>query len=133
MKKIVAILFAIINTSCISHHIAMINSGYFQNVRKNSILQNSITIKETIDLRDNYQFTHIQSYGRIEVKCSGKWEYIDKDTIFLKCEHETIGNAITQGYMPVREHKIKVINTNKLKLLIYDNTRMKYVILKRVR
>jgi hypothetical protein len=122
-KSCIYFLF-IICISCVSSQIATINSGYFQYVEDD--------LTKTIVLKNDYQFTYIESLGRVDAKCVGKWKYISKDTILLQCEDEPLENAFVQGYMPTRNHKIEVLNANKLKLLCDNNAKHKYFVLNRV-
>lgn len=121
-KSCICFLY-IICISCVSSQIATIDSGCFQYVENN--------ITKTIVLKNDYQFTYIESLGRADVKCVGKWKYINKDTILLQCEDEPLENAFVQGYMPDRNHKVKVLNANKLKLFCDNNVKHKYFILNR--
>lgn len=122
-KSYICFLF-IICISCASSRIVTINSGCFQYVEDD--------LTKTIVLKKDYQFTFIESFGRIDVKCTGEWIYISKDTILLQCKNEPLENAFVQGYMPTRNHKIKIISADKIKLLCNDNTKYKYFIFKRV-
>ncbi|MFM9951993.1 MAG: hypothetical protein ACKV1O_28945 [Saprospiraceae bacterium] len=50
-------------------------------------------------------------------ECSGKWRYLDKDTLDLSCSAlNDIAQSLTNGYMSERNRKVKIINQNKLKL-----------------
>ena len=128
MKKKSFICFlsviCILCTSCISSRIVTIDSGTFQYVKGD--------IKRTIVLKNDSQFSYIISLGIVEVKCCGKWSYINKDTILLQCDDEPLENAIVQGYMPCRNHKIKVLNIHKLKLFVDNNVKHKYFILNKI-
>jgi hypothetical protein len=54
-------------------------------------------------------------------ECFGKWHKIDNITILLKCEEEPIYNAMSSGYLTIREWKVIVIKNNKLKIDCNDN------------
>lgn len=124
MKTCICLLF-ITCVSCAPVQMVTINSGCFQHVIGD--------MTTTIVLKKDHQFTFIKSYGTLDIKCKGRWEYISKDTIILRCEQEPLEKAIVLGYMPVRNHKIKVINANKLKLLDENTThKRKYFILNKV-
>jgi hypothetical protein len=50
-------------------------------------------------------------------ECSGNWRYFTKDTLELTCSAlNDIAKSLTNGYMTERNHKVGVINKNKLKL-----------------
>lgn len=66
--------------------------------------------------------------------CTGKWEYIDKSTILIKCNPESPLRAIQRGYISNRERTVKIINKDKLKMPpVFYNTKREYIILKRVK
>ena len=61
----------------------------------------------------------------VKPQCEGRWQLLSKDTILLRCnEVKDLIDALSTGYMPKREHKIKIINRNKLK---YNQIVMKRV------
>ena len=69
-------------------------------------------------------------YGFISA-CEGHWKYITKDTILLECGQEPPQNIIQRGYISERSRKIKVLNENRLKMPVFNDTKRKSVILKR--
>ncbi|MDB4334844.1 hypothetical protein OAA06_00645 [bacterium] len=49
-------------------------------------------------------------------QCEGKWEIVDCNFIFLKCNEITdVTETLTNGYMSQREHKVEIISKNKIK------------------
>jgi hypothetical protein len=49
-------------------------------------------------------------------QCIGKWEILDSVFIMLKCNEDTNPyEMLTSGYMSEKEHKLQVINKNKIK------------------
>ena len=83
--------------------------------------------KEELILNNDGSFV-FNSYG---TKCKGNWKYLSRDSILIKCGEEPWTNVIGQGYLFPRERKIKVLNENKLKIPIFDDTKRKYIILER--
>ena len=127
-KSYIYFLF-IICTSCVSPQITTIHSGYFQYVVGDVMVGN---VTRTIVLKNDYQFTYTVSFGGPNRKCNGIWKYISKDTILLQCEDVPLEQAFSSGYMFPRNHKIKVVNVNKLKLFCDNCVKRKYFILNRV-
>lgn len=89
--------------------------------------------KEELILKEDSTFT-LTSYTYFPTPtCNGKWSIINNDTLFIQCGKEKDPFApLARGYMGLRERKIKIINSNKLKMPIENNVKRKYVILERV-
>ena len=47
--------------------------------------------------------------------CHGKWKYLSKDTLLLKCDTEGFPAIITSGYISEREQKVVLLGHNKIK------------------
>ena len=77
-----------------------------------------------VELKSDSTFSLIVGTVAGKSQCSGKWKVVDNEFIILECAEITdITEALTSGYMSQREHKIQIINKNKI--------RYKDVILKR--
>lgn len=51
-------------------------------------------------------------------QCYGNWKIISKDSIRLTCNSDTsMINQMSVGYMPAREHHVKILKYNQLQLL----------------
>lgn len=129
MKKNILVIFIfILFLSCKSNYTPYnLESGefyfYYSEEKK---------AKEYLVLKDDSTFTLILYGGPYNPTCTGKWTFINKNIIKLECydEKEPIA-SIVSGYMSVRERKIKIVNSNKLKMPIYNNAKRKYVMLER--
>jgi hypothetical protein len=47
--------------------------------------------------------------------CQGKWKYLSKDTLLLKCDAEGFPAIITSGYISEREQKVVLLGNNQIK------------------
>jgi uncharacterized lipoprotein NlpE involved in copper resistance len=77
--------------------------------------QNGMDYQYHLTLNDS-SFTLTQKYFEVNSTCKGKWNYIAKDTILLKCNDEDLSAKLQSGYISERERKIVVLNKNKLQL-----------------
>ena len=93
-------------------------SGKFTKKKKTNQLSLSLNKDSTFLLKLSYP-----------TKCVGKWTFIGQDSIFLKCIYNNPLASFFYGYMDKREHYVKIINNNKLKINNYRNNQN--VILKR--
>jgi hypothetical protein len=102
MKK--AIIFSVFFVSCaVSHGVP---GDYYNNgadYKKSLLLNKDGTFALNIELFD----------GKSE--CHGKWEYLSKDTILLKCDSEAFPGVITSGYMSERQQKVVLLDDDKIK------------------
>jgi len=64
-----------------------------------------------------------------KTSCSGRWEYIEPNTILISCNEVDFAEKLQFGYMNTRKREIKILSKNKLKLPIFNNVKKKYVIL----
>jgi hypothetical protein len=73
-------------------------------------------IAYTLELKnDSTFFLHLNTAGG-NPQCEGKWEILDGNFIFLKCNEITdVAETLTNGYMSQREHKVEIISKNKIK------------------
>jgi hypothetical protein len=70
----------------------------------------------TLELKPDGTFTFIIKVKDGQPQCSGMWEIVGNEFIFLKCNEITdIIETLTNAYMSKREHKVEIINKNKLK------------------
>ena len=93
-------------SSCKSLHI---DRGEYYKKGKDYTYSLKLTEDSTFILSKKYQDAFPQ--------CSGKWSYIAKDTILLKCdEMKDVMESLTNGYMAERENRLIVLNQNKVKL-----------------
>lgn len=67
-----------------------------------------------------------EQYRHATPKCKGKWELIGDGFILLKCaELDEFGSPLSSGYMVKREHRLTIINGNKVKYKDYILRRQK--------
>lgn len=52
----------------------------------------------------------------VDKSCSGKWHYINQDTILILCDEESVIHQITTGYMQERENEVIIVSRNKIKI-----------------
>jgi hypothetical protein len=96
--------------------------GTFYKLNKDKYFNSSYTL----ELRPDSTFTFIVMVKDAKPQCNGKWEIIDKEFILLRCNEDTNPyEMLSSGYMSEKEHKLKIINKNKIKY--------KKVVLKRVK
>jgi hypothetical protein len=71
----------------------------------------------SLKLNQDSTFVLSIKYQDAKPQCNGKWQYLGKDTLVLKCnEVENISETLNNGYMTDREKKVRIINRNRLKL-----------------
>ncbi len=69
-----------------------------------------------LELNSDRTFVFIIKVQDGQPKCNGKWEIIDNEFIVLKCNEITdVAETLTNAYMSKREHKLTIINKNKIK------------------
>ena len=69
----------------------------------------------TLD-KDN-TFTLNKLYFEANSICKGKWQYISKDSILLKCDTDNnIASLLSSGHMTEKEFRVKIVDGDKLKL-----------------
>ena len=122
MKNIIFIIVLLFLSSCKVQEPQRIINGTYR------YIYGSSNLKEELFLKEDSSFS-FNSYG---TECDGKWKYIAKDTILISCRNPSIVETITQGYMNQRERKIKILNNDRIKVPITNDTRHKYLVLKRV-
>jgi hypothetical protein len=48
-------------------------------------------------------------------ECQGKWKYLSKDTLLLKCDTESFPAIISSGYISERQQKVILMDNNQIK------------------
>jgi len=48
--------------------------------------------------------------------CNGRWKYISKDTVLLKCDTEKFPAQLQLGYMSNRIQKATILNRKQIQL-----------------
>ncbi len=105
MNKIFVLVCIIIILSCnVTKNIGGVYNASGRNFNHTLILNNDGT------------FMLNKRYFEADAKCHGKWTYLSKDSILLKCDSDTIPETIAGGYISNREQKILVLNNKKIKL-----------------
>lgn len=70
----------------------------------------------TLELRLDSSFNFIVMVKDAKPQCEGKWIIIDKEFILLECnESSNPFEMLSSGYMSKKEHKLQVINNDKIK------------------
>lgn len=110
--------------SCSSSKNIKLKEGMFVYKYKNGEEQEELLLKaDSSFILNSYKCT----------SCTGRWKMLSKDTIMIKCNSIIdVRDFFKRDYMHLRERKIKIINNEKLKMPIEGNSRLKYVILKKV-
>ncbi|MXV18005.1 copper resistance protein NlpE [Hufsiella ginkgonis] len=72
--------------------------------------------KYTLTINQDSTFALTKQYFEASSKCQGRWSYISKDTLILKCDAEKFPAAIAGGYMQDREQKVVLLANGKLML-----------------
>lgn len=73
-------------------------------------------VSYTLELNSDSTFLLLLNTAGGNPQCEGRWEIIDSEFILLKCNELTdVTEALTNGYMSQREHKIQIIGKNKIK------------------
>lgn len=86
--------------------------GTFYKLNKDKYFSSSYTL----ELRPDSSFTFIVMVKDAKPQCEGKWKIIDKEFILLECkESSNPYEMLSSGYMSEKEHKLQVINKNKIK------------------
>ncbi|MBF0762528.1 hypothetical protein IR148_15915 [Dysgonomonas mossii] len=52
--------------------------------------------------------------------CIGKWRFLSKNKVMLKCDDVDTMDALSSGYLSQREYTIKLLNDNNFELTIYN-------------
>lgn len=107
-KLILTLLSILILLSCRSVRISQDLTGeYFKQGKDYSY---NLTIN-----RDS-SFTFVKKYFEVNSRCHGRWLYLSKDTLLLRCDKEEFPAQLLGGYMSEREKRVFLLGKNKLKL-----------------
>jgi len=72
--------------------------------------------KYSLVLNKDSTFILSQKYHDANPKCQGRWTYIAKDAILLKCDTvNSIAETLNSGYMQKRKNKIVVVSSKRLR------------------
>jgi|SRR6218665_39081 len=87
--------------------------------------KNGFNYEYKLELNNDKSFKLVEKMQDANPSCGGLWS-IHYDALILKCnDAENVTDMLANGYMNKREHKIKILNINKLD---FDN-----VVLKRIK
>jgi hypothetical protein len=67
-------------------------------------------------LKKGYTFIYKQQDLDVLRLCSGRWHYLNQDTIMIECDEENTLQQISVGYMQEREKKVIIVNQKKIKI-----------------
>lgn len=73
---------------------------------------------KTIDLNKNGTFALSISTFDNTANCTGKWKFLSKDTIELKCDSDMFA-ILSSGYIKKRVQKVILLGNNQIK---YEET-----------
>ncbi len=70
----------------------------------------------TLELNSDSTFTLLINTAAGKPQCSGVWEIVDNEFILLKCGEDADSyEMLSSGYMSQKEHKLQILNKNKIK------------------
>lgn len=107
MKKVLLFIFITL-VSCKTSYVGSRIEGMYINKGKYH--------NYSLVLKNDYTFTYKQHDLDVCRLCSGKWHYLDQDTILIQCSEENLLQQISVGYMQEREMKVIIISKNKIKV-----------------
>lgn len=67
-------------------------------------------------LKNDSTFIYKQQDLDVLRLCSGKWHYLNQDTILIQCDEENTLQQISTGYMQEREKKVIIVSQKKIKI-----------------
>ena len=108
MRKIIFLILAVAIFSCKSLTTeTKINYGtYFT---KGDDYSHSLILNSDSTFIINFKYFEVNS------SCSGKWNYIGKDSILINCDKpKSIGETLQGSYINEREMYLKIVNQNDL-------------------
>lgn len=86
--------------------------GTFYKLNKDKYFSTSYTL----NLNPDNIFTFVIKTQDAQPQCKGIWEMVDNEFILLKCcEAANPYEVLSSGYMSEKEHKLQIINKNKIK------------------
>jgi hypothetical protein len=72
---------------------------------------------KSLILKKDSSFFYTQNVFEGQSKCQGRWKYLSKDTLLLKCDTEKSVEAMLQsGYISERTQKAIILSHNRIKL-----------------
>lgn len=104
--KTLLIISIIFSTSCKT-------TSLFQNLQ-GQYYKKGKDYKYILILNNDSSFTFTERYHEGRSSCQGKWLFISKDTLLLKCGEASLSEMLQRGYMEEREKKVILISTNKV-------------------
>ncbi|RKN75913.1 hypothetical protein D7Z94_24945 [Ulvibacterium marinum] len=82
---------------------------------KKQTANKTISVSYSLNLRPDNTFVFSIKSQDANPKCEGSWE-LNWQSVYLKCnESDDIGEILSSGNMPDKEHKLEVINRNRIK------------------
>lgn len=114
MKAVIYISIVLLSlSSCKAQEIGQTAiCGTFYKLQKGK----DFNVSYTLELNKDSTFLLLLNTAGGNPQCEGRWEITDSDFILLKCNELTdVTEALTNGYMNQREHKMQIISKNKIK------------------
>lgn len=108
MIKYLPFILMIVLTSCKTVSVSQNIQGQYYKAGKD--------YQYDLSLNNDSSFTLTQKYFEVNSTCRGKWQYLSRDTLLLKCNEEDLAAKLQGGYMTEREKKVIVLGINKLKI-----------------
>ena len=70
-----------------------------------------------LELNQDSTFFFYMIFQDAKPQCKGKWVYIENKLILLKCDDPVdISETLTNGYMNEREKKVRILDSNTIKI-----------------
>lgn len=113
-NKTALIILCIFIPSCKTSSSYLNQQGYYY--KKGKGYRCSVTLNK------DSTFLFTKKYFEADSKCNGKWYFLTKDTLLLKCKDAALYDELISGYIRERNFKAILINKNKLKV---DNITLK--------
>jgi hypothetical protein len=131
-KNILFGFFILCFISCKTQDVPQLKEGTFQREKPYTFLGNKRIAVDKLLLYPDSTFLLSLDGAVIIIQCQGRWSYIDKNVIELKCREPYFLEEYSGGYMNVRKRNVKIMNENKIKLQLPEPGGKKYIILKRI-
>lgn len=108
MSKYLLFILIIVLASCRTISISQNIQGQYYKAGKD--------YQYDLSLNNDSSFTLTQKYFEVNSTCGGRWQYLSRDTLLLKCYEENLSAKLQGGYMTEREKKVIVLGKKKLKI-----------------